>query len=117
MARPRARKLVIAIVVGIVVGAYFVYPYAMVAYLARAIAAATTASEETEALCRANHWFHSGWAPTYSVATRDRDGAALRPWQDGAYERVAAVTLSWRTGQSVSRELLTREGLSCVFGE
>ncbi|WAS89804.1 hypothetical protein [Nannocystis punicea] len=117
MARPRARRLVLTIVACLAVGAYFVYPYAVVAYLARSIAAATTAEAETAALCRANQWFHAGRTPTYSVATHDRDGAELRPWQDGSYDRVAKVTLTWMTGQSVERVLLTRDGLDCVFGE
>lgn len=117
MARPRARWLVIAIVVALAVTGYFAYPYAVVAGLARSIAGAETEEAETAALCRANRAFHSGWAPTYSVATRDANGAELRPWQDGTYAQVAAITLTWATGQSVDRTLLTRDGLSCVFGE
>ncbi|PCC67176.1 hypothetical protein SAMN02745121_09036 [Nannocystis exedens] len=102
----------IAVALALAAAVYFLHPYAVVAYLARSIAAATTASGETEALCRADRWVRPGRAPTYPVGTRDR--AALRPWQDGSYERVAAVTLTWTTGQSVTRELPTRDGLSCV---
>jgi hypothetical protein len=117
MTRPRARRYVLALVACVAVVGYFLYPYAVVAYLARSIAGATTASAETEALCQANRWLHAGRAPTYSVTTRDAGGADLRPWQDGSYERVASVTLTWMTGQSVTRTLLTRDGLDCVFGE
>lgn len=112
------RRFVVVLVVGIVgVAVYFAYPYVVVGYLKRGIEAATTAEAETAALCRANHWVHSGFAPTYQVGARDAGGAELRPWQDGGYDRVAAVTLTWSTGQAVDRTLLTREGLGCVFGE
>jgi hypothetical protein len=115
MLRLHARKLVI--LVCLIAACDFVHPYLAIAYLQRTIAGATSASAETEALCRANRWFHSGYTPTYDVTTRDADGAELRPWQDGSYERVAWVRLTWSTGQSVERTLLTRDALGCVFGE
>ena len=113
------RGRVIGIVVAAVglVGVYFASPYVAVGYVARAIAGAATPEAEAEALCRANRWVHSGFTPTYSVATRDAAGVDLRPWQDGNYKSVAEVELTWSTGQVVRRVLLGRDGLGCVFGE
>lgn len=113
------RGLVIGLAVAAVglVGVYFVCPYVAVGYVTRAIAGAATPEAEAEALCRANRWVRSGFTPTYSVTTRDAAGVELRPWQDGAYESVAEVELTWSTGQVVRRVLLGRVGLGCVFGE
>ena len=72
---------------------------------------------ELEALCRANRWFHRGLTPTYQVSCRDASGAELRPWEDGRYDDVAAITLRWRSGHEVDRQLLSTRPLSCVFGE
>lgn len=117
MPRPARVLGTVGVFVGLTAALYLLYPHAAVAYLARSIAAATTAEDETAALCQANRWVHRGLAPTYSVTARDAQGAELRPWLDGSYDRIAAVTLTWTTGRAVERTLLSREGLSCVFGE
>lgn len=116
---PRPARVVgtLGVFAGLAAALYLLYPHAVVAYLARSIAAATTAEEETAALCQANRWLHRGLAPTYSVTARDARGLDLQPWRDGSYDRVAAVTLRWTTGRAVERTLLAREGLACVFGE
>lgn len=86
-------------------------------WVAKDIERATSADEETEALCRANRWFHDGLALGYSVRVFDRDGAELQPWKDGSYDRVARVVLRWSNGREIDRTLVSTRPLSCVFGE
>ncbi|MCA9688196.1 MAG: hypothetical protein R3A51_16280 [Nannocystaceae bacterium] len=86
-------------------------------YLRHAIASAANEEDEREALCRANRWVHAGFTKTYSVECEDAEGGELRPWQDGAYDRVAVVRLRWTNGVSVERRLISTKPLDCVFGE
>lgn len=97
--------------------AFLLSPSLAVALVSRSISEAKDPAAETEALCRANKWVQAGLIPSYSVRTRDAAGNEIRPWLDGGYDRVAVVILSWPTGQSVERKLLSHQGLECVFGE
>lgn len=97
--------------------AFELHHYLVGPYLARSIASAETPEAELDALCRANRWAHSGLAPGYSVEAFDADGSEFQPWKTGDWERVSAVTIHWKTGTSVSRALLDRKPLSCLFGE
>lgn len=108
---------VAGLVAVVLAAALLVGPRIAVFYLAAEITDATTEDAELEALCRANRWVHRGLTPTYQVDCRDASGAALRPWEDGRYDDVAAITLRWTSGQEVERELLSTRPLSCVFGE
>ncbi|MEZ4385360.1 MAG: hypothetical protein R3A79_28795 [Nannocystaceae bacterium] len=112
------RLLTAAGVVALVALAVFgLGPRIAVAYVADAIASAATEDEELEALCRANRWVHRGLTPTYQVSCRDASGAEVRPWEDGRYDDVAALTLRWSSGREVERALLSARPLACVFGE
>jgi hypothetical protein len=112
------RLLAAAGLVAVVVAALLLLgPRVAVSYLAAEIADATTEDAELEALCRANRWVHRGLTPTYQVSCRDASGAELRPWEDGRYDDVVAITLRWMSGQEVERQLLSTRPLSCVFGE
>lgn len=102
----------------VVAGAlYLLHGPVAVWYVRGAIAGATSTQEEEAALCRANHWVHAGYTPTYGVRTFDAGGAEIRPWQDGNYDAVATVRLTWSDGQTVERRLLSTHPLGCVFGE
>lgn len=113
-----ARLLALAFVVALAgVVWVFLVPTLAIAYLRAEIADAETVAAESEALCRANRWFHSGLTPTYGVECRDAEGREVRPWEDGRYGQIAVITIKWTSGQAVERRLLSREPLGCVFGE
>ena len=83
----------------------------------RGIEQASDADAELAAFCRANHWFHQGLASGYGVQAFTADGEPLSPTTSGDYERIARVTLRWSDGQELTRELLSRRPLGCIYGE
>jgi hypothetical protein len=76
---------------------------------------ASSAEQQTRALCRLNAWAGSEHALGYELHAFDAAGERIHPHLDGRFEDITTLVVIWTDRTQVAIELLSHDGLACAY--